>query len=149
MNPLWIFLEKADLAAFQKAVEESNADPLQLRLDGTNIFTAAVLCNAPVNKKLELFSAVKKLYLKEGDCLQAYIDEEVEITTPTIKEPIIAKAVPFMCRCLNLLDMETLLTGLKERGVALSEEDKQDIKTHALEHNKFSTGRINTFFENF
>ena len=52
-----------------------------------------------------------------------------------------------MCRHLPLMDIETLLTGLKQEGVVLSEEDKAVIKDHALVHNQFAQKRIKDFFE--
>lgn len=67
--------------------------------------------------------------------------------TPAMKEPIICKAIPFICRHLHLMDIETLLTGLKQEGVSLSETDKESIKTQILEHNQFAQRRINDFFE--
>lgn len=146
-NPLVFILEKADLAEFQKGLEETQQSALDIRLDGVNLFTAIILCNAPVDTKLKLFSAAKRQYLIETDDIQRYIDEELEAMTPGMKEPVICKAVPFMCRHLPLMDIETLLTGLKQEGVVLSEEDKTTIKEHALVHNQFSADRINRFFE--
>jgi len=146
-NPLVFILEKADLAGFQKAVEKTQTSALDIRLDGVNLFTAIILCNAPVDTKLKLFSAAKRQYLTEHDDIQRYIEEELEAITPGMKEPIICKAIPFMCRHLHLIDIETLLTGLKQEGIILSEEDKAIIKDHALAHNQFSADRINRFFE--
>ena len=146
-NPLIFILEKADLAGFQKAVEKAQTSALDIRLDGVNLFTAIILCNAPVDTKLKLFSAAKRQYLTEHDDIQRYIEEELEAMTPGMKEPIICKAIPFMCRHLHLIDIETLLTGLKQEGIILSEEDKAIIKDHALAHNQFSADRINRFFE--
>jgi len=146
-NPLVFILEKADLAGFQKAVEKTQTSAVDIRLDGVNLFTAIILCNAPVDTKLKLFSAAKRQYLTEHDDIQRYIEEELEAMTPGMKEPIICKAIPFMCRHLHLIDIETLLTGLKQEGIILSEEDKAIIKDHALAHNQFSADRINRFFE--
>lgn len=146
-NPLIFILEKADLAGFQKAVEKTQTSAVDIRLDGVNLFTAIILCNAPVDTKLKLFSAAKRQYLTEHDDIQRYIDEELEAMTPGMKEPIICKAIPFMCRHLHLIDIETLLTGLKQEGIILSAEDKAAIKDHALAYNQFSADRINRFFE--
>ena len=146
-NPLIVLLEKADLAGFQKEVEEQHKSALDIRLDGINVFTAVILCNAPVDTKLKLFSAAKRQYLTEHDDIQPYIDEELEAMSPGMKEPVICKAIPFMCRHLPLMDIETLLTGLKREGITLAEEDKTVIKDHALVHNQFSADRINHFFE--
>ena len=146
-NPLVFILEKADLAEFQKELEKTQQSALDIRLDGVNLFTAIILCNAPVDTKLKLFSAAKRQYLTGDDNIQRYIDEELEAMTHGMKEPVICKAVPFMCRHLPLMDIETLLTGLKQEGVVLSEEDKTTIKEHALVHNQFSADRINRFFE--
>ena len=146
-NPLIFILEKADLAGFQKAVEKTQTSAVDIRLDGVNLFTAIILCNAPVDTKLKLFSAAKRQYLTEHDDIQRYIEEELEAMTPGMKEPIICKAIPFMCRHLHLIDIETLLTGLKQEGIILSAEDKAAIKDHALAHNQFSADRINRFFE--
>jgi hypothetical protein len=146
-NPLVFILEKADLAGFQKGLEETQQSALDIRLDGVNLFTAIILCNAPVDTKLKLFTAAKRQYLTEHDDIQQYVDEELEAMTPGMKEPIICKAIPFMCRHLHLIDIETLLTGLKQEGIILSEEDKAIIKDHALAHNQFSADRINRFFE--
>lgn len=146
-NPLVFILEKADLAGFQKAVEKTQTSALDIRLDGVNLFTAIILCNAPVDTKLKLFSAAKRQYLTEHDDIQRYIEEELEAMTPGMKEPIICKAIPFMCRHLHLIDVETLLTGLKQEGIILSAEDKTAIKDYALAHNQFSADRINRFFE--
>lgn len=146
-NPLVFILEKADLAGFQKAVEKTQTSAVDIRLDGVNLFTAIILCNAPVDTKLKLFSAAKRQYLTEYDDIQRYIDEELEAMTPGMKEPIICKAIPFMCRHLHLIDIETLLTGLKQEGIILSAEDKAAIKDYALAHNQFSADRINRFFE--
>ena len=146
-NPLIFILEKADLAGFQKAVEKTQTSALDIRLDGVNLFTAIILCNAPVDTKLKLFSAAKRQYLTEHDDIQRYIEEELEAMTPGMKEPIICKAIPFMCRHLHLIDIETLLTGLKQEGIILSAEDKAAIKDYALAHNQFSADRINRFFE--
>jgi len=60
-----------------------------------------------------------------------------------MKEPIVCKAIPFMCRHLHLIDIETLLTGLKREDVNLSEADKESIKTRVLEHNQFAQRFIN------
>ena len=146
-NPLVFILEKADLAGFQKGLEETQQSALDIRLDGVNLFTAIILCNAPVDTKLKLFTAAKRRYLTEHDDIQQYVDEELEAMTPGMKEPVICNAIPFMCRHLPLMDIETLLTGLKQEGVVLSEEDKAVIKDHALVHNQFSADRINRFFE--
>ena len=146
-NPLIVLLEKADLAGFQKGLEETQQSALDIRLDGVNLFTAIILCNAPVDTKLKLFTAAKRQYLTEHDDIQRYIDEELEAMTPGMKEPIICKAIPFMCRHLPLMDIETLLTGLKQEGVVLSEEDKENIKMQVLEHNQFAQRRIKDFFE--
>ena len=146
-NPLMLLLEKADLAGFQKELEKTREKALDIRLDGVNLFTAIILCNAPVDTKLKLFSAAKRQYLTEHDDIQQYIDEELEAMTPGMKEPVICKAIPFMCRHLPLMDIETLLTGLKQEGVVLSETDKENIKTHVLEHNQFAQRRIKDFFE--
>ncbi|MGP1594957.1 MAG: hypothetical protein ACTTH8_06900 [Treponema sp.] len=146
-NPLIVLLEKADLAGFQKEVEEQHKSALDIRLDGINVFTAVILCNAPVDTKLKLFSAAKRQYLTEHDDIQPYIDEELEAMSPGMKEPVICKAIPFMCRHLPLMDIETLLTGLKREGVVLSEEDKETIKIDALAHNQFAQTRIQDFFE--
>ena len=146
-NPLMLLLEKADLAGFQKELEKTREKALDIRLDGVNLFTAIILCNAPVDTKLKLFSAAKRQYLTEHDDIQQYIDEELEAMTPAMKEPIVCKAIPFMCRHLHLMDIETLLTGLKQEGVGLSEADKESIKTHVLEHNQFAQRRIKDFFE--
>lgn len=146
-NPLIFILEKADLAGFQKAVEKTQTSAVDIRLDGVNLFTAIILCNVPVDTKLKLFSAAKRQYLTEHDDIQRYIEEELETMTPGMKEPIICKAIPFMCRHLHLIDIETLLTGLKQEGIILSAEDKAAIKDHALAHNQFSADRINRFFE--
>ncbi|MGP1455799.1 MAG: hypothetical protein ACTTJ7_08625 [Treponema sp.] len=146
-NPLWLLLEKADFVGFQKALEETQKQALDIRLDGVNLFTAIILCNAPVNQKLTLFAAAKRQYLTEHDDMHPYIDEELEAMTPAMKAPVKCKAIPFMCRHLPLMDIETLLTGLKQEGVILSEEDKAAIKDHALAHNAFSVDRINRFFE--
>ena len=146
-NPLVFILEKADLAGFQKGLEETQQSALDIRLDGVNLFTAIILCNAPVDTKLKLFTAAKRRYLTEHDDIQQYVDEELEAMTPGMKEPVICNAIPFMCRHLPLMDIETLLTGLKREGVVLSEEDKAVIKDHALAHNQFSADRINRFFE--
>ena len=146
-NPLVFILEKADLAGFQKAVEKAQTSAVDIRLDGVNLFTAIILCNAPVDTKLKLFTAAKRQYLIATDDIQQYVDEELEAMTPGMKEPIICKAIPFMCRHLPLMDIETLLTGLKQEGVVLSEEDKTVIKDHAVAHNQFSADRINRFFE--
>ena len=146
-NPLLVLLEKADLAGFQKELEETQQSALDVRLDGVNLFTAIILCNAPVDTKLKLFSAAKRQYLTEHDGIQQYIDEELEAMTPGMKEPVICKAIPFMCRHLPLMDIETLLTGLKREGVVLSEEDKAVIKDHAVAHNQFAQKRIKDFFE--
>ena len=146
-NPLVFILEKADLAEFQKELEKTQQSALDIRLDGVNLFTAIILCNAPVDTKLKLFSAAKRQYLIETDDIQRYIDEKLEAMTPGMKEPIICKAVPFMCRHLPFMDIETLLTGLKQEGVVLSEEDKAVIKDHAVAHNQFAQKRIKDFFE--
>ena len=146
-NPLIFILEKADLAGFQKAVEKTQTSAVDIRLDGVNLFTAIILCNAPVDTKLKLFTAAKRQYLTEHDDIQQYVDEELEAITPGMKEPIICKAIPFMCRHLHLIDIETLLTGLKQEGIILSAEDKAAIKDYALAHNQFSADRINRFFK--
>lgn len=146
-NPLIFILEKADLAGFQKAVEKTRTSAVDIRLDGVNLFTAIILCNAPVDTKLKLFTAAKRRYLTEHDDIQQYVDEELEAMTPGMKDPIICKAVPFMCRHLPFMDIETLLTGLKQEGVVLSEEDKAVIKDHAVAHNQFAQKRIKDFFE--
>jgi len=148
-NPLWLLLEKADLAGFQKALKETHEQALDIRLDGVNLFTAIILCNAPVDQKLTLFAAAKRRYLAEHDDIQPYIDEELEAMTPAMKAPVKCKAIPFMCQHLPLMDIETLITGLKQEGVILSEEDKTAIKDHALTHNTFSADRINRFFEDY
>ena len=146
-NSLIVLLEKADLAGFQKELEKTQQSALDIRLDGVNLFTAIILCNAPVDTKLKLFTAAKRQYLTEHDDIQRYVDEELEAMTPAMKEPIICKAVPFMCRHLPFMDIETLLTGLKQEGVVLSEEDKAVIKDHAVAHNQFAQKRIKDFFE--
>ena len=146
-NPLIFILEKADLAEFQKELEKTQQSALDIRLDGVNLFTAIILCNAPVDTKLKLFTAAKRQYLIETDDIQRYIDEEIEAMTPGMKEPIICKAIPFMCRHLHLIDIETLLTGLKQEGIILSAEDKAAIKDHAVAHNQFAQKRIKDFFE--
>ncbi|MGI5074970.1 hypothetical protein E4N71_05870 [Treponema vincentii] len=146
-NPLVFILEKADLAGFQKELEKTQQSALDIRLDGVNLFTAIILCNASVDTKLKLFTAAKRQYLTEHDDIQRYIDEKLEAMTPGMKEPIICKAIPFMCRHLPLMDIETLLTGLKQEGVVLSEEDKENIKMQVLEHNQFAQRRIKDFFE--
>ena len=146
-NPLVFILEKADLAGFQKGLEETQQSALDIRLDGVNLFTAIILCNAPVDTKLKLFTAAKRQYLTENDDIQQYVDEELEAMTPGMNEPVICKAIPFMCRHLSLMDIETLLTGLKQEGIILSEENKAIIKDHAVAHNQFSADRINHFFE--
>nr|WP_298677510.1 hypothetical protein [uncultured Treponema sp.] len=146
-NPLIVLLEKADLAEFQKELEKTQQSALDIRLDGVNLFTAIILCNAPIDTKLKLFSAAKRQYLIETDDIQRYIDEELEAMTPGMKEPVICKAILFMCRHLPLMDIETLLTGLKREGVVLSEEDKAVIKDHAVAHNQFAQKRIKDFFE--
>ena len=146
-NPLVFILEKADLAEFQKELEKTQQSALDIRLDGVNLFTAIILCNASVDTKLKLFTAAKRQYLTEHDDIQRYIDEKLEAMTPGMKEPIICKAIPFMCRHLPLMDIETLLTGLKREGVVLSEEDKAVIKDHAVAHNQFAQKRIKDFFE--
>lgn len=146
-NPLVFILEKADLAEFQKELEKTQQSALDIRLDGVNLFTAIILCNAPIDTKLKLFSAAKRQYLIETDDIQRYIDEELEAMTPGMKEPVICKAILFMCRHLPLMDIETLLTGLKREGVVLSEEDKAVIKDHAVAHNQFAQKRIKDFFE--
>ena len=146
-NPLIVLLEKANLAGFQKELEETQQSALDIRLDGVNLFTAIILCNASVDTKLKLFSAAKRQYLTEHDDIQRYIDEELEAMTPGMKEPVICKAIPFMCRHLPFMDIETLLTGLKREGINLAEEDKTVIKDHALAHNQFAQKRIKDFFE--
>ena len=146
-NPLVFILEKADLAEFQKELEKTQQSALDIRLDGVNLFTAIILCNAPVDIKLKLFTAAKRQYLTEHDDIQQYVDEELEAMTPGMKEPIICKAIPFMCRHLHLIDIETLLTGLKQEGIILSEEDKAIIKDHTVAHNQFAQKRIKDFFE--
>lgn len=146
-NPLVFILEKADLVEFQKELEKTQQSALDIRLDGVNLFTAIILCNAPVDTKLKLFTAAKRQYLIETDDIQRYIDEELEAMTPGMKDPIICKAVPFMCRHLPFMDIETLLTRLKQEGVVLSEEDKENIKMQVLEHNQFAQRRIKDFFE--
>lgn len=146
-NPLVFILEKSDLAEFQKELEKTQQSALDIRLDGVNLFTAIILCNAPVDTKLKLFSAAKRQYLIETDDIQRYIDDELEAMTPGMKEPVICKAIPFMCQHLPLMDIETLLTGLKREGITLAEEDKTVIKDHAVAHNQFSADRINRFFE--
>ena len=146
-NPLIVLLEKADLAGFQEELEETQQSALDIRLDGVNLFTAIILCNASVDTKLKLFSAAKRQYLTEYDDIQRYIDEELEAMTPGMKEPVICKAIPFMCRHLPFMDIETLLTGLKREGITLAEEDKTVIKDHALAHNQFAQKRIKDFFE--
>ena len=146
-NPLVFILEKADLAGFQKGLEETQQSALDIRLDGVNLFTAIILCNAPVDTKLKLFTAAKRRYLTEHDDIQQYVDEELEAMTPGMKEPVICNAIPFMCRHLPLMDIETLLTGLKQEGVVLSETDKENIKMQVLEHNQFAQRRIKDFFE--
>lgn len=146
-NPLVFILEKADLAEFQKELEKTQQSAVDIRLDGVNLFTAIILCNAPVDTKLKLFTAAKRRYLTEHDDIQQYVDEELEAMTPGMKDPIICKAVPFMCRHLPFMDIETLLTGLKQEGVVLSEEDKAVIKDHAVAHNQFAQKRIKDFFE--
>ena len=146
-NPLVFILEKADLAEFRKELEKTQQSALDIRLDGVNLFTAIILCNAPVDTKLKLFTAAKRRYLTEHDDIQQYVDEELEAMTPGMKEPVICKAIPFMCRHLPLMDIETLLTGLKREGVVLSEEDKAVIKDHAVAHNQFAQKRIKDFFE--
>ena len=146
-NPLIVLLEKADLAGFQKELKETQQSALDIRLDGVNLFTAIILCNASVDTKLKLFSAAKRQYLTEHDDIQRYIDEELEAMTPGMKEPVICKAIPFMCRHLPFMDIETLLTGLKREGIILSETDKENIKMQVLEHNQFAQRRIKDFFE--
>ena len=146
-NPLVFILEKADLAEFQKELEKTQQSALDIRLDGVNLFTAIILCNASIDTKLKLFSAAKRQYLIETDDIQRYIDEELEAMTPGMKEPVICKAIPFMCRHLPFMDIETLLTGLKREGITLAEEDKTVIKDHALAHNQFAQKRIKDFFE--
>ena len=146
-NPLVFILEKADLAEFQKELEKTQQSALDIRLDGVNLFTAIILCNAPVDTKLKLFTAAKRRYLTKHDDIQQYVDEELEAMTPAMKEPIVCKAIPFMCRHLPFMDIETLLTGLKQEGVVLSEEDKAVIKDHAVAHNQFAQKRIKDFFE--
>ena len=146
-NPLVFILEKADLAGFQKELEKTQQSALDIRLDGVNLFTAIILCNASADTKLKLFTAAKRRYLTEHDDIQRYIDEKLEAMTPGMKEPITCKAIPFMCQHLPLMDIETLLTGLKQEGVVLSEEDKENIKMQVLEHNQFAQRRIKDFFE--
>lgn len=146
-NPLVFILEKADLAEFQKELQKTQQSALDIRLDGVNLFTAIILCNASVDTKLKLFTAAKRRYLTEHDDIQRYIDEKLEAMTPGMKEPIICKAIPFMCRHLPFMDIETLLTGLKQEGVVLSEEDKTVIKDHSVAHNQFAQKRIKDFFE--
>lgn len=146
-NPLVFILEKADLAGFQKGLEETQQSALDIRLDGVNLFTAIILCNAPVDTKLKLFTAAKRRYLTEHDNIQQYVDEELEAMTPGMKEPVICNAIPFMCRHLPLMDIETLLTGLKQEGIILSEKDKTVIKDHTVAHNQFAQKRIKDFFE--
>ena len=146
-NPLIMLLEKADLAEIQKELEKTQQSALDIRLDGVNLFTAIILCNAPVDTKLKLFSAAKRQYLTEHDDIQRYVDEELEAMTPGMKEPVICNAIPFMCRHLPLMDIETLLTGLKQEGIILSEKDKTVIKDHTVAHNQFAQKRIKDFFE--
>ena len=45
------------------------------------------------------------------------------------------------------MDIETLLTGLKQEGIILSEKDKTVIKDHTVAHNQFAQKRIKDFFE--
>lgn len=146
-NPLVLILEKADFTGFQQELEKTQSSALDIRLDGINLFTAIILCNAPIDTKLKLFTAAKRQYLADHDDIQQYIDEKLEAMTPAMKEPIRCKAIPFMCRHLHFMDIETLLTGLKQERVILSKEDKAAIKDHALAHNQFSADRINRFFE--
>jgi hypothetical protein len=146
-NPLLFILEKADLTGFQQELEKTQKSALDIRLDGVNLFTAIILCNAPIDTKVKLFTAAKCQYLTDHDDIQQYIDEELEAMTSSMKEPIRCKAIPFMCRHLHFMDIETLLTGLKQEGIILSKEDKETIQYHALAHNRFSADRINRFFE--
>ena len=54
--------------------------------------------NLCFDTKLKLFSAAERQNLTEHDDIQQHVDEELEVMMPAMKEPIVCKAIPFMCR---------------------------------------------------
>ena len=66
------------LKAYEQDEEKTREKALDIRLDGVNLFTAIILCNAPVDTKLKLFSAAKQQYLTEHDDIQQYMLEFID-----------------------------------------------------------------------
>lgn len=147
MNPLTIILEKADLESFQKTIKGTNENVLALRLDGINIFTATILCNASVSKRLELLKQAKSLYLNNEININSFFNEYIYVSTAYNKSKEEYRILPFICRHLTLEDTEKLLLGLKKEGVILNINDKEEIRNHVLNHNNFSRDRISNFFD--
>ncbi len=145
-NPLQLLLENKDFDGFLNACTDQNLNPLNVRLDGINMFSAIVVCNAKSADKIALFEKALAKF-PDSQIMQNCIEEKMSVTLDPKHPPKDVKAIPFIMGVLYISEAEILLEGLLKLGVAISSEDMTNIKNTLLEHFGASKLRIEHFFD--
>lgn len=145
-NPLTCILEKKDFAGFLKACNEQNVNPLDVRLDGINMFSAIVICNAKSAEKIALFEKALAQF-PDTQVMQACLEEKMSVTLDPRQPPKEVLAIPFIMSVLYISEAEVLLEGLLKLGVYIPANIMSDIKNTLLDHFGGSKLRIEHFFE--
>mgnify|MGYP004448117671 CR=1 FL=1 len=145
-NPLLILLEKTDFNGFLEACKNENLDPLTVRLDGINMFTAIIVCNAKSAEKISIMEKALQVF-PDKQIMHALLNEKMSVTLDPRKSPEEVLAIPFILSHLYISECETLLEGLIKLGVEIPATTREEIKNVLLENFGCSKIRIERFFE--
>ncbi len=145
-NPLELLLAAKNLSGFLEACKNDNVDPLTVRLDGINMFSAIIVCNAKSAEKIALLESVLKIY-PDRNIMQKMLNEKMLVTLDPRKPSEEVLAIPFILSHLYISECEVLLEGLLKIGVEIPGRELDEIKNVLLENFGCSRIRIERFFE--
>ncbi len=145
-SPLLALLEKADLEGFWAQCQDQGVHPLEVRMDGINMFSGIIVCNTDAETKIKLLQKALAKY-PDTQVMQKLIDEKMSVTDDPRQPAQLVQAIPFMVSHQRLSECEVLLEGVTRLGVYIPDDVKHDMQSVLLEHFGCSKLRIERFFE--
>jgi len=120
--------------------------PLEVRMDGINMFSGIVVCNTDAATKIQMLRKALSRY-PNTEVMQTCIDEKMSVTDDPRRPAQLVEAIPYMVSHQRLSECEVLLEGVKKLGVYIRDAVKRDMESLLLERFGCSRLRIQRFFE--
>lgn len=124
-----IILESANFTAFMREVKNDRSSALAARLDGFNPFSAAIVANAPIKKRMSLLLKLADSLLENRSLVTGYLFLPAKVSRPS--NPVPYADIPFLLalRHLDGPDITFVLTALADDfGVAFSNDQRKAIE---------------------